>query len=260
MSERRKFPDVNKIANWLERTGISEVILSTDDVQLLLNVLEYDGRIEKIPGGGALFLMESDEDDTNFPAKKKRKRVDSTDEESAYNGEKKRLKLEDTDEGEDTDNDYIVVKKKTARGTNKDTKRSSKALKGKSVAAQDEDDSSFYSKFGHVQLDAETAFVYRAIRPSEAQEKPSFPASLFGGSWLAGPSHGSDIQHLGALPWAEAPCVRCPQVDFCLEGGPVNASGCEYLDSWLDPVRASKTVTAENGGHTEAKLSIEVDA
>ena len=31
----------------------------------------------------------------------------------------------------------------------------------------------------------------------------------------------------------DAPCGRCPAFDLCEEGGPVDASNCEYLDKWL---------------------------
>lgn len=31
----------------------------------------------------------------------------------------------------------------------------------------------------------------------------------------------------------QTPCGRCPQFTFCEESGPVNATGCEYYDSWL---------------------------
>ena len=31
----------------------------------------------------------------------------------------------------------------------------------------------------------------------------------------------------------EAPCRRCPVFDLCEEGGPVNASNCEYFQDWL---------------------------
>ena len=32
----------------------------------------------------------------------------------------------------------------------------------------------------------------------------------------------------------EAPCGRCPVFNLCEEGGPVNASNCEYFKAWLE--------------------------
>ena len=32
----------------------------------------------------------------------------------------------------------------------------------------------------------------------------------------------------------ESPCGRCPVLDFCEEGGPVNARSCEYFQHWLE--------------------------
>ena len=33
----------------------------------------------------------------------------------------------------------------------------------------------------------------------------------------------------------EAPCGRCPVFEICEDGGPVNATTCEYFEDWLTP-------------------------
>lgn len=44
---------------------------------------------------------------------------------------------------------------------------------------------------------------------------------------------GSDVTGLGnAL--TEAPCGRCPVIEVCEDGGPVNATTCEYFEDWLN--------------------------
>ncbi|KAI5124200.1 hypothetical protein M0805_005050 [Coniferiporia weirii] len=37
-----------------------------------------------------------------------------------------------------------------------------------------------------------------------------------------------------ALGWSQAPCGRCPQFEFCKDGGPVNPGQCEYYGDWLN--------------------------
>ena len=32
----------------------------------------------------------------------------------------------------------------------------------------------------------------------------------------------------------EAPCGRCPVIEICGDGGPVNATTCEYFEDWLN--------------------------
>lgn len=41
---------------------------------------------------------------------------------------------------------------------------------------------------------------------------------------------GSDFEN----GFTEAPCGRCPVFDICEDGGPVNATTCEYFEDWLN--------------------------
>ena len=73
-------------------------------------------------------------------------------------------------------------------------------------------------------MDAIEAYVYRAIRPQVHNQAAS-----------AYPAKGREMG-VEDMAWAQAPCVKCPQAEFCKEGGPVNASLCEYFPEWMDPV------------------------
>ncbi|PNS13942.1 hypothetical protein CAC42_1433 [Sphaceloma murrayae] len=42
-----------------------------------------------------------------------------------------------------------------------------------------------------------------------------------------------DDQELEENGLTQTPCGRCPVFDLCEEGGPVNATNCEYFDTWL---------------------------
>ena len=73
-------------------------------------------------------------------------------------------------------------------------------------------------------MDAIEAYVYRAIRPQVHNQATS--------AYLA---KGREMG-VEDMAWAQAPCVKCPQAEFCKEEGPVNASICEYFPEWMDPV------------------------
>ncbi|KAG8845381.1 34-kDa subunit of RNA polymerase III (C) [Serendipita sp. 411] len=278
--EAYRFPTISRIAEWLKKAGISDVKLKTEDIQLLLQVLEFDGRIERLPASAGLLEMSSGEDDDGNDTKvesrsgSKRKRKDaSSDDEHDIKKRKKDLtaankrhrdkgkgRMMDSDEesGADDNGD-------TASDTNETTRReqngSVKSRRKKEYAAEQnesEDNHRFSGRYA--ELDINDAYVYRAIRTEYAdtlldgdeaamQEGSIFSGSLFGGAWLGADSH---------LPWADAPCTRCPQIDFCQEGGPVSASGCEYFTEWSDPDRIeTKSMIKVDEGDPSLRIEME---
>jgi len=86
-------------------------------------------------------------------------------------------------------------------------------------------------------MDATEAFVYRAIRPQIHNQAAS--------AYLA---KGREMG-VEDMAWAQAPCVKCPQAAFCKEGGPVNASVCEYFQEWMDPVGFGRVLYADEDLH-----------
>ena len=44
--------------------------------------------------------------------------------------------------------------------------------------------------------------------------------------------HVDDVEFENGF--TEAPCGRCPVFEICEEGGPVNATTCEYFEDWLN--------------------------
>ena len=102
-----------------------------------------------------------------------------------------------------------------------------------------------------VEIDAIEAYVYRAIRPQTHYQAAS--AYLTKGREMG----------VEDMAWAQAPCVKCPQAEFCKEGGPVNASGCEYFPEWMDPVGFGRVPYVDEdskmtlaGGEADAKVEI----
>jgi DNA-directed RNA polymerase III subunit RPC6 len=209
--------------------------------------------VEKIPSAGALLRMESDEEDEEVQFKRKRKRRDASDDDED-DGTKKRIRAAASDSDDD------IPPKKVIKNSKKEGKKPAK--KSKKIESDDEDDEdgrAITHSYNRNDADfSDVSYVYRAIRPPN-DDPSSFSGSLFGGSWLAGPAHTQDGPSLGALPWAEAPCVHCPQHDFCLEGGPVNASSCEYYESWLDPGRKLQLPKFDTLRIEEAAVGIELE-
>jgi len=272
---------LTRITEWVKKSGISEEKLKKDDIELLLRVLEFDGRVEKIPFNGLMQMSEDERDGgktrKNLAGKRKRKGDVSEEDESDVDRKRKRKKdMEESEEEEE-----IPKKRKATKGmmdlSEDETRSPSKSKKGKRArkfgsdseddwekkrAVKGNDSESEHSDAstddlqGFAELDAEDAFVYRAIRPIHAIGEPpgggSSSTFLFSGSgsaWLGGGEQ--------PLPWAEAPCVRCPQIDFCEEGGPVNASTCEYLKQWLDPDRLA--VVQESKGERDVGPVVPVE-
>ena len=63
----------------------------------------------------------------------------------------------------------------------------------------------------------------------DSQPVNDLDASDFGGAYV----YRAIRQERVVLGWSQAPCGRCPQFDFCKEGGPVNPQQCVYYDEWL---------------------------
>lgn len=256
--------------------------MKKDDVEMLLLVLEFDGRVEKIPSSGLMQMSDDDDDGgkkrKNTNAKRKRKGDDSEQDESDDDRKKKRkTNMDESDEEDkpknkrkpkgrmDSSDEDDRRSKKSKKSISIDTdsdddgKRSRKKKSSKYNDSDSENESTSDERYGFAELDATDAYVYRAIRPVQdgfSATETHGGASMFSGStsaWL-----GGGERH---LPWAEAPCVRCPQFDFCEEDGPVNAAGCEYLKQWLDPdrvVAALERVKGE-GEDLEAAVAVEME-
>lgn len=266
-SEAHRYPSLTRIADWIRKNPISDVKLKPEDVEPLLRVLEFDGLIEKLPAGIGMAQMSSDEDDdeddrarSSKKASKvgsKRKRSESSDEET---GNKKRKRSapasDDEDLGRQTDSDSDDERNRS--------KKKQKKKKREAYNSDDEDDMGI-RRLAEVHIS--DAYVYRAIRPLEHSKSEEIETSyalgnggdswvssgpLFGGAWLGGGG--------GHLPWADSPCTGCPQVDFCSETGPVNASECVYYTAWLDPERAVHKMRPKlEGEDSHASMAIELE-
>jgi DNA-directed RNA polymerase III subunit RPC6 len=78
-----RYPTATDITQWVKRTQLSSVELTQGHVETLLKVLEYDGRVERLPASTAAMFASAlnaskreNADDTQSGKKaRKRKRV-----------------------------------------------------------------------------------------------------------------------------------------------------------------------------------------
>jgi DNA-directed RNA polymerase III subunit RPC6 len=249
------------VLSFLQRTNITDTELGLEHVEMLLNVLVYDGLIERLPAFrvGASFLDNGREDDSDEDGElrnrsrtkphKSEEQESSDEERRAPKKKRKRAASPNVDEDEESE----VTKPKKKRSKNRG--------RVSEVEDEDEDEEKRKSKkrkqkrkhrgSSIVDSDAESSDLDRpAKKKSKRPFKTDPEQELF---TLAELTEGSAVvyralfetQSTIGLGWSEAPCAKCPQFDFCdggtglmgkgtidLEEGPVNPRNCVYFDTW----------------------------
>ncbi|KAI0336658.1 hypothetical protein GY45DRAFT_1237650 [Cubamyces sp. BRFM 1775] len=211
-----------QILAFLQKSRVTETVLTVERVEMLLNVLVLDGKVEKIPA----FHMptwnpdnESEDDIDDGPSsrhsskKRKRSQAKTSDDESDDNrsrkarGSKGRVQKRRRDVSDSEESDH------GGPSGSKKPKLDSDVSSG-SDSDSDDDAAHPRTPISHRLrsdlVDLENAqssggVVYRAV-------------------------HEERISSLGTN---QSPCVRCPTFDFCASGGPVNPQECVYHDPWL---------------------------
>ncbi|KZT02415.1 uncharacterized protein LAESUDRAFT_661947 [Laetiporus sulphureus 93-53] len=211
------YPNAQQILNFLKKSGVTETDLTVEHIQILLEVLIWDGKIEKIP---ALHIPGWDIDNSEHESLhesqlsllekgsrgKKRARRDLSDDSDRGGKRKKRHHTSDSAQAteDDTatgDDDRSLRKRRRKRNTPSvdDTK-----LKGKRRKMD-------RSSFGDTEDEGSTECVHHA----------------------GGVVYRAVYEERVSLGLYQAPCVLCPTFEFCKGGGPVNPRECVYYDSWL---------------------------
>ncbi|EJD07394.1 uncharacterized protein FOMMEDRAFT_164375 [Fomitiporia mediterranea MF3/22] len=213
ISSAPAYPTTKQIRTFLQKTRITETELTEEHIEMLLNVLITDGQIERLPAFGAALWEananvredEHDSDNEDKPKKRKKKKKDVEDEREKKRRRKSgRTLLSDSESESEShgEEDVNVKSKKKKRSASK------KAISSGSDESEDDKEADAkHNAAGEVSLDVGDfggTYVYRAIR-----------------------------QERVVLGWSEAPCGRCPQIDFCKDGGPVNPRECQYFGDWL---------------------------
>lgn len=196
------YPTPSDVLNFLDQTAIVQgKDISVPDMTHLLDVLVYDGKLERIG---------------TRQVPRARSRTAGGD--GAGNGEEGAEGREEGEHGDGGDSggesDAAHASKKRKTTTPLTTKD-----KGKSRATSTPNPSipnpSSSTPAPLEPADPEPEPTYRWIRRPDAEDEE------------VGPGNG----------FSEAPCSRCPVFRLCEEGGPVDARSCGYFGGWLEKGR-----------------------
>ncbi|KAF9534406.1 RNA polymerase Rpc34 [Crepidotus variabilis] len=262
ISNAPQYPTAEQIRSSLKKARLTDTELTVEHVEMLLNVLTLDGKIEKVPAfGRALWdpdTIADGEDASDHGSKSKRKRKkrveDSSDADQPATIRKKKRHVpseESSSEEEDTSSKKSkkpakekgniksdmrkVGKKKTRQETTSDSEGPSdnenhtRRKKRKSKNAVSSEESS------EPESESESESRRRTKSKSSKRERSSSPLATFldsveGGSVYRALREAPTIS-LGLM---ETPCGPCPSFEFCKQDGPVNPQECAYYSEWLE--------------------------
>ncbi|EJD52044.1 hypothetical protein AURDEDRAFT_111548 [Auricularia subglabra TFB-10046 SS5] len=262
ISQAPTYPSATNVLSFLTKSRITETELGIDHVESLLDVLVYDGLIERLPAFGGISwstaMADSDESDDNEDGdgtkkkkrkktkakekakeKKRKRRKDESDEESSEDErpkKKRKTKKAASDEDESSEDDE-PKKKKKKKATSGSKKRKRDESESESASEEDEAGSSKRKKKRkHRQEASSSSSETEADETMEEEDAPraarkSVEVRTGGAGNVYRAIRQEHVEPLQA--WAQAPCAQCPQFEFCDPGGPVNPRGCEYYTQWL---------------------------
>ncbi|KAF8901710.1 RNA polymerase Rpc34 subunit-domain-containing protein [Gymnopilus junonius] len=259
ISNAPQYPTAESIRHSLRKARLTETDLSVEHVEMLLNVLILDGKIEKIPAfGSALWntdaIPDDDESDENFLKKKRKKKFDESDDDNSRSRRKRKKRAISDDESDESEGDSKrkkskkkkraksaahsesesdeavkkIKKKKRSRSSDSESssdeedRRRTKDKKKKKQAFSESDSSS----------DSESDAPRRKSKSIKRSRSPAMAFDEFDTS-SGGSVYRAIKKASTALSLTEAPCGLCPSFEFCKEGGPVNPQHCVYYGDWL---------------------------
>lgn len=253
ISNAPQYPTAQHIRNSLRKARLTETDLTVEHVEMLLNVLVLDGKIEKLPAFGSALWDSSaigdedsdddrrsqkkrkhqsdDEDDKRKKRKRKKHVISSNDDESSASdsGSRKkhrRKRAKDDSDSDDCDSDEEVKKKK---------KKNKKRRDSSSEDDSSDDDHKKKKKKKKVKQESSDEESDRPRKRGKSSKRSSSPAAAFDEYDTS--SGGTVYRAIKAetifLGWSETPCALCPSFEFCKDGGPVNPRECVYYGDWL---------------------------
>ena len=248
-SHTPSLPSAATCQTWLKNNKVTSTPLKVEDVQSLLDVLVYDGKIEKIPcypssmqstrkedrdwdpkGKKQGYETESGSDSNSMSSNSESKSSDSSSSGSESEGSegrrrsRKRKGSRSKSSSKRSKRSRRSESRHSSRSSSKkhrktrDDGRGKNSISAKSIVLSDDDDDEEEAREGETLNAASQIFVYRAVRPFFIQ-----------------------------TGWVEIPCAHCSVFNFCEAGGPVNAESCVYLKDWVLRCKASDVDGASNG-------------
>ncbi|KAF9485384.1 hypothetical protein BDN70DRAFT_871429 [Pholiota conissans] len=270
ISNAPQYPTADNIRHSLRKARLTETELSIEHVEMLLNILILDGKVEKIPSfGSALWNSESipdgDDDDSDAerkPSKKKKRKKRSEDTSDEDSHSKKRKKNASSDEDSDdseresswkkskkrrskeVSDDELETESKRSRSRSKSKGKNKKmkdASSSENESSSEEEDQKPQKKGKKRKKTISSGSDSSSESEPERRRKKSKSKSVKRSSSPAmelNTSGGGSVYRAlkeidKAFGWSESPCGVCPSFDFCKEGGPVNSKECVYYSEWL---------------------------
>ncbi|KAH9482618.1 putative DNA-directed RNA polymerase III subunit rpc6 [Psilocybe cubensis] len=261
ISNAPRYPTAENIRHSLRKARLTETDLSVEHVEMLLNVLILDGKIEKIPAfGSALWNSEAigdgdsgDEEKSSRKKKRKKRDDDSDDEDLKTKKKRKKLAISD-DEIESSDEESSKKKKKKKKSKTKSTdsdsdsetekkkKKKKKRAHSSSSESSSEDEARHRKKSKKKQKhvsesessseDTDSESRRKKHKSSKRSETPNADFDAFDTS-SGGSVYRALKEHVASIGLLESPCGLCPSFEFCKQDGPVNPKECVYYGDWL---------------------------
>ncbi|KAF9563689.1 hypothetical protein CPC08DRAFT_686206 [Agrocybe pediades] len=275
ISNSPQYPTADHIRHSLKKARLTETELSVEHVEMLLNVLILDGKIEKIPAFGsslwnadAISDGEVSEVEKSSKKKKRKKRDDSDDEEDSRAKRKKKKHVNSSDDDSDSSDDDSRKKKKSKKRRARDRSdsdsdsevdRKRKKRKKKKYTSSESDSSSEDERersrkkskkkkkknSSESESDTDSEDEKRRRRKAKLNRRSESPTVGFDefDTSSAGSVYRAIRVATSTNGLTEAPCGTCPSFEFCKEGGPVNPPDCVYYGEWLTAGTVAQEVT-----------------
>lgn len=243
---------------WLKKNNITSTPLKVEDVQSLLDVLVYDGKIEKIPCFAASALSDR-KHDRDWNSKGKRKGYDSQSESGSDSGSESGSESESQSESNQSQSGSDRDSDKSSRASSRKRKHSSRS-RSKSKKSKHRKSSSSRRRHGSSKSSSRKR---RRSREDDRGKNSSSNKSILLTDEEEDDDDEEDQMQIGTgsqifvyravrpffvkTGWIEIPCGHCPVFNFCEPGGPVNAEGCVYMRDWIQNCKASDVDGNRNG-------------
>ncbi|KAI0646594.1 RNA polymerase Rpc34 subunit-domain-containing protein [Trametes meyenii] len=209
-----------QVLAFLQNSKVTETVLTVEHVEMLLNVLVLDGKIEKLPAFRIPIPSNGDSTDGESADERILPRHVST--------KRKRVARISSDDPDETGRKRVrSAGRHSDRASHRSISEESESIGdvahgGDALKLKNEDHSvSVSSAMDKVARFSSLVF---SGRRSISEDR------LYAGGVVYRAIHEERIPSLGT---DQVPCERCPTFAFCRPDGPVSPGECVYYDSWL---------------------------
>ncbi|XP_006459884.1 hypothetical protein AGABI2DRAFT_202311 [Agaricus bisporus var. bisporus H97] len=254
ISNPPRYPTAQDIRSSLKKAKLTETELSVEHVEMLLNVLILDGKIEKLPAFGTSMwdsiANDEPESDSDREEKQRKKRKSKSVEEKSHSKKRKKRNESESEESSSSEDESRIKRRRKRRKDDDETESEPESAtlkrKKKKKKVEIESDSSDAMTDGEPKKKKRKKLGVLSPSDASSSEEDEVPRrkrkylgrspspflSRFGDETDGSVYRAIKEEHL-SLGWSEAPCTLCPSFDFCKGGGPVNPKDCVYYGEWL---------------------------